>query len=164
MIDRLSSKAWSLGGPSEGGDLQPGPIATLIERARHDKHYHNFPPQPIGRNPVCAEHRGMRPQLMDAETASALPLSLIAKAIPMLSRPDLEALTERLIDRLDEVDGDPDLEDATDTEDDVLTPWGAKFFDGPGCPIADTPEDEDTYEDEGHDEHNLVPAEGFLAA
>ncbi|WP_143146816.1 hypothetical protein [Novosphingobium sp. NDB2Meth1] len=38
---------------------------------------------------------------------------MLAQAIPMLSRCDLEALTERLIDRLDEIDGDPDLE-ATD--------------------------------------------------
>lgn len=43
--------------------------------------------------------------------AAAFPLSLIAQALPKLSRCDLEALTERLIDRLDELDGDPDLED-----------------------------------------------------
>lgn len=41
---------------------------------------------------------------------STLPLALIAQAIPKLSRHDLESLTERLIDRLDEIDGDPDLE------------------------------------------------------
>ena len=43
--------------------------------------------------------------------ASALPLSLIAQAIPMLTRHDLEALTERLIDHLDQIDGDTDVED-----------------------------------------------------
>jgi hypothetical protein len=42
--------------------------------------------------------------------ASALPLSLIAQAIPRLSRHELEDLTERLIDQLDAIDGDPDLE------------------------------------------------------
>ena len=41
---------------------------------------------------------------------SHLPLFLIDQAIPKLSRHDLEHLTERLIDRLDEIDGDPDLE------------------------------------------------------
>jgi len=43
---------------------------------------------------------------------SGLPLSLLAQAIPMLSRNDLEALTERLIDRLDQIDGNPDDEDS----------------------------------------------------
>lgn len=43
-----------------------------------------------------------------------LPLALIAQAIPKLSRHDLEALTERLIDRLDTIDGDTDLEEETD--------------------------------------------------
>lgn len=43
--------------------------------------------------------------------AAALPLALIGQAIPMLTRHDLEALTERLIDRLDEIASDPDLED-----------------------------------------------------
>lgn len=69
--------------------------------------------------------------------AQAFPLALIGQAVGKLSRHELEALTERLLERLDEVEGDPDLEDALDTEDDVLTPWGAVFHDGPGCPIAD---------------------------
>lgn len=43
--------------------------------------------------------------------ASALPLNAIAQAIPRLTRHDLEALTERLIERLDELDGDCDLEE-----------------------------------------------------
>jgi hypothetical protein len=95
--------------------------------------------------------------------ASALPLSLLAQAVPMLTRHELEALTEHLIDRLDEVDGDPDFEDALDLEDEPLSPFAARFFVGPGCPIADTPEDGDTDEDEGHDEHSLMCAETVLA-
>lgn len=43
--------------------------------------------------------------------ASALPLTLLVQAIPMLSRHDLESLAERLIDRLDEIDPDPDAEE-----------------------------------------------------
>lgn len=49
-----------------------------------------------------------------AARASTLPLALIAQAIPRLSRHDLENLTERLIDRLDEIDGDPELEPEED--------------------------------------------------
>lgn len=48
------------------------------------------------------------------EHASA-PLPAILAAIPRLPRPILSRLTARLIERLDEIDGDPDLED--DTED-----------------------------------------------
>jgi hypothetical protein len=40
-----------------------------------------------------------------------LPLRLLAQAIPMLTRHELASLTERLIDQLDAIDGDPDLED-----------------------------------------------------
>ena len=49
--------------------------------------------------------------------ATALPLALLAQAIPMLSRHEPESLTERLIDHLDHIDGDPDLEDNNDRED-----------------------------------------------
>lgn len=101
--------------------------------------------------------------LHTAGRASALPLALIAQAVPKLTRHELAALTERLIERLDEVEGDADLEDALDTEDDVLSRFAIGYFDGPGCPIADTPEDGDTDEDEGHDEHSLMCAETFLA-
>ena len=43
--------------------------------------------------------------------ASVLPLNLLAQAIPMLTRAELASLTERLIDRLDLIDPDPDAED-----------------------------------------------------
>lgn len=73
---------------------------------------------------------------------SALPFALIGQAIPSLSRHDLEALTERLIDALDEMDGDPDVErngdelDGTGAEDEecFLTEGCISFA---GCPIAD---------------------------
>jgi len=78
--------------------------------------------------------------------ASALPLALLAQAIPMLSRNDLEALTERLIDRLDEMTPDPDLEDddpSGQCDEDGVNCRSANFvvqgrkLDGPGCPISD---------------------------
>lgn len=44
--------------------------------------------------------------------ASALPdLAAMFAVIPSLPRPLLARLTARLIDRMDEIDGDPDLED-----------------------------------------------------
>ncbi|MBP6379174.1 MAG: hypothetical protein KA312_02020 [Sphingorhabdus sp.] len=50
------------------------------------------------------------------EGRKALPLHLIAQAVPMLTRFELAAITERLIERLDELDGDTDLEDTHDRE------------------------------------------------
>ena len=48
------------------------------------------------------------------ESRKPLPLNLIAQAIPMLSRHELEALADRLIDAIDSADGDCDLEDSYD--------------------------------------------------
>ena len=50
------------------------------------------------------------------EGRKALPLNLIAQAIPMLSRHELAALADRLIDAIDSADGDCDLEDSYDHE------------------------------------------------
>ena len=62
--------------------------------------------------------------------------------------------TPRLIERLDLTDGDPDLEDATDLEDDFSI-YTLGLPPGPGCPIADTGEDDDpaggAVDDEPHD-------------
>ena len=55
---------------------------------------------------------------MIAGRASALPLALLAQAIPMLSRHELESLTERLIDTLDQIDTDADAEDDDPSEED----------------------------------------------
>ena len=50
------------------------------------------------------------------EGRKALPLDLIAQAIPMLSRHELAALADRLIDAIDSADDDCDLEDSHDQE------------------------------------------------
>lgn len=42
--------------------------------------------------------------------AAALPLDVLLSMIPSLPRAALDRLTERAIDRMDELDGDPDLE------------------------------------------------------
>lgn len=63
-------------------------------------------------------------------SASALPdpLALALSAIPSLPRPLLSRLVARAIERLDELDGDPDFED--DTEDRCLA-GDDGVFDGP---------------------------------
>jgi hypothetical protein len=48
--------------------------------------------------------------------ASALLLSVVLGAIPSFPRPVVERLVIRLIDHLDEQDGDPDFEPANDNE------------------------------------------------
>lgn len=45
-----------------------------------------------------------------------MPLDSFLAVLPSLPRPLLARLTARLIDRLDELDGDPDLEDGNDLE------------------------------------------------
>ncbi|NML95457.1 hypothetical protein [Novosphingobium olei] len=77
---------------------------------------------------------------------SGLPLAMLAQAIPMLSRHELESLTERLIDRLDEIDGDPDLEDDDPAgqmdEDEINTGQAIVYrhgiaYPGSGCLLSD---------------------------
>ncbi len=81
---------------------------------------------------------------------AALPLALIAQAIPKLSRHDLEHLTERLIDRLDEIDGDNDVElngdeaDCNGAEDDFCL-HNAPGMPAPGCPLGDPDMDAEDY-------------------
>jgi hypothetical protein len=72
-----------------------------------------------------------------------LPLDLIAQALPRLSRNDLEALTERLIDVLDSIDGDPDTEedDPSGQHDEDEINYGQGIYlihhHGPGCMLGD---------------------------
>ncbi len=49
--------------------------------------------------------------------AAVLPIEAILSAIPQLPRPALNRLVARMIDRLDDMDGDPDLEPDADDED-----------------------------------------------
>ena len=72
-------------------------------------------------------------------SASALPLNLLAQAIPMLSRHELARLTERLIEAIDVMDGDTDADEG-DTEDAFSFSRYAMWWmegEGTGCPIAD---------------------------
>lgn len=84
----------------------------------------------------------MASRAIDRGGAQALPLNLIAQAIPMLTRHELAAVTERLIDYLDQQDGDSDFEpngdelDGSLGEDDFF-PHSANWLGEPGCPISD---------------------------
>ncbi|WP_294328320.1 hypothetical protein [uncultured Sphingomonas sp.] len=49
--------------------------------------------------------------------AAVLPIEAILSAIPQLPRPALNRLVARMIDRLDDIDGDSDLEPDADNED-----------------------------------------------
>lgn len=76
--------------------------------------------------------------------ATALPpLALLSQALPRLTRHELESVVELLIDRLDTVDGDPDMEHAGDeldgngSEDDDCHHNMPIHLHGPGCPISD---------------------------
>lgn len=48
-----------------------------------------------------------------------LPIGLISQAISKLTRHELEAVTQRLLERLDEMDGDCDLEEDDDSGTDI---------------------------------------------
>ena len=75
----------------------------------------------------------------------------LARFLARLDRPALEYIAQAGIDRLDDIDGDADLEDddpaGQSDEDGVNTGSGlfalhGRSHDGPGCPISDAGEEE----------------------
>lgn len=71
----------------------------------------------------------------------------LQRFLARLDRPALEAVAQAAIDRLDDMDGDPDMEDndpAGQCDEDGVNTGDRVFYlhgvphDGPGCPIADT--------------------------
>lgn len=88
-------------------------------------------------------------------SAPPLPFApLIAAYLQRLPRHEVEYIAEVAIAALDHADGDPDLEDATDLEDDFSI-YTLDLPPGAGCPISDTGEDDDpaggAIDDEPHD-------------
>ncbi len=67
------------------------------------------------------------------QPAQAAPLDILLSAIPSLPRAALARLTERLIDRIDAMDPDPEMEDGEgNTHIDDRGRWcGMQPFDGP---------------------------------
>lgn len=85
----------------------------------------------------------MATRAQERGASAPLDLSAMLAAIPSLSRPLLSRLTARMIERLDEIDGDPEAEpngdetDGTNAEDEALClPRHFVAF-GAGCPISD---------------------------
>ena len=84
-------------------------------------------------------------------------VTMMFAVIPSLPRPELARLTERMIDRMDELDGDADSElhgdemDGHNGEDEFLD-HSANWLGHPGCPIADPGEDgHDREREEAHE-------------
>lgn len=76
--------------------------------------------------------------------AGKLPADIALSIIPSLPRAQLERLAQQIIDRLDDMDGDTDVEANGDEQDGdrAEDDFGAvgNWLDGPGCPIADPDE------------------------
>ena len=83
---------------------------------------------------------------------SHLPLNVALAIVPTLPRPILSRLVARAIERLDELDGDADLEPEVTEQDDEPE-------------IDDEPEEDDhsggSADDEGEREDGIVPAYGI---
>lgn len=70
--------------------------------------------------------------------AGRIPPAPVLAILSRYRREDIEAFIAVAIDLLDLSDGDPDLEDATDLEDDhALSPDASAFGDGPGDALTD---------------------------
>lgn len=69
-----------------------------------------------------------------AETVAPAP---VLRILSGHTRAELEGFIAVAIDLLDLADGDPDSENATDAEDEGITPAALAFTDGPGCMVSD---------------------------
>lgn len=106
----------------------------------------------------------------DFGRASALPLSAVLASIPSYPRPVIERLVSRLIETLDEDDGDTDVElngdelDSTLAEDELPADNSHKGSLHWCMPSGDCEDDEDDDPaggaDEAEPEHDLFPAYG----
>ena len=86
--------------------------------------------------------------------SDVVPLDVLLSVLPSLPRAMLDRLVERAIDRLDELDGDDDLElngdeaderDAEDAFTDYYSSGRGGIYAMPGCPISDPDDTLDEY-------------------
>lgn len=92
----------------------------------------------------CAVRALHKQHLLGEPAADTNTYDAVLVQIAILPRHVLERLVQRAIDRLDEDDGDPDLEpggdeaDWTGAEDEAIgQAWMVHRNLGPGCPISD---------------------------
>jgi hypothetical protein len=71
-----------------------------------------------GRTPFKRPWRRRQPRQAWARQDSRAPVSIMLAAIPSLPRAELARLTMRMIDCMDDIDGDPDLENLRDDDED----------------------------------------------
>ncbi len=97
-------------------------------------------PKPL---PYRPRHRRTWLRRHDRRRVQPVPtVAAMLTAFPVLRRTELERIAHRAIDRMDEIDGDPDLEwggdefDTGNSEDEQLT-GHALVPAGPGCLISD---------------------------
>lgn len=80
--------------------------------------------------------------------ASQIPPAPVLAVLSRYRREDIEAFIAIAIDLVDLADGDPDLEDATDAEDEGLSPEAIENgSDGPGCILMDNSNEDDREDD-----------------
>jgi hypothetical protein len=65
-----------------------------------------------------APWRRRQPRQAWARQDTRAPVNIMLAAIPSLPRAELAQLTMRMIDRMDDIDGDPDLEHLRDDDED----------------------------------------------
>jgi hypothetical protein len=89
----------------------------------------------------------------DAVTIPRAELQVLLETLASLTQASGQAFS-LLIDRIDDLDGDPDLEDDDPSgqcdEDGINTDFAVAFGGGPGCKISDPGEEDDPAED-NHD-------------
>ena len=84
-------------------------------------------------------------------------ISAVLASLPSLPRPILSRLTMRMIERLDELDGDSDVEangdelDGVNSEDEFKSHYPSSDMLMPGCPISDP---DYAVDDEGEDDRD----------
>jgi len=65
------------------------------------------------------------------------PMPAVARILSKFGRDQLHGFIEVALDLADAMDGDPDIEDATDAEDEGLTVDALAYANGPGCIVTD---------------------------
>ena len=92
------------------------------------------------------------------------PMPAVARILARFEREQLAGFIAVALDLIDTLDGDPDLENATDLEDDFALSRQALSYDtGPGCATTDTGEEDDNDSGVEDDPKGIDPEEDLGA-